>query len=245
MKISCEIIRDLLPLYMDGVCSEESRKAVDEHVRDCEKCREELRLMGAEIQSTHPQEEEPVKAAAAAWKRGKHKAFLKGSMITLIIVALVAGILAHCLVPVTISVKEFKTEDIFQHRIIKWGLSETAVRLLWGKQVEIDPVGAPSAEYEQMLWSRDSCVINDERGDMAFYFKDGRLYIMEMMFRNIKDNTWGEQMLEELREYYGTETRAIEKNGKVISYNWDLGDSRLMYIPGYSTASIYLFEKIQ
>ena len=218
MKISCEIIRDLLPLYMDGVCSEESRKAVDEHVRDCEKCREELRLMGA---------------------------FLKGSMITLIIVALVAGILAHCLVPVTISVKAFKTEDIFQHRIIKWGLSETAVRLLWGKQVEIDPVGAPSAEYEQMLWSRDSCVINDERGDMAFYFKDGRLYIMEMMFRNIKDNTWGEQLLEELREYYGTETRAIKKNGKVISYNWDLEDSRLMYIPGYSTASIYLFEKIQ
>ena len=33
------MIRDLLPLYQDGVCSEESRAAVEEHLRECPSCR--------------------------------------------------------------------------------------------------------------------------------------------------------------------------------------------------------------
>ena len=39
MKISCRIIEDILPLYADEVCSEESRALVNEHVAQCEKCR--------------------------------------------------------------------------------------------------------------------------------------------------------------------------------------------------------------
>ena len=30
MKLSCDVIQDLLPLYHDGVCSKESRKIVEE-----------------------------------------------------------------------------------------------------------------------------------------------------------------------------------------------------------------------
>lgn len=44
MKI-CEIVRDLLPLYIDGVCMEGSRELVEEHLKNCEACREEYRLM--------------------------------------------------------------------------------------------------------------------------------------------------------------------------------------------------------
>lgn len=36
----CEIIEDLLPLYLDDACNEETRKAVEEHLASCEKCRE-------------------------------------------------------------------------------------------------------------------------------------------------------------------------------------------------------------
>ncbi|MCM1054618.1 MAG: zf-HC2 domain-containing protein [Bacteroides sp.] len=43
MKLSCEIVRDLLPLYSDNVCSEESRAAVEEHLTECIPCREELK----------------------------------------------------------------------------------------------------------------------------------------------------------------------------------------------------------
>lgn len=39
MTYPCGIIRDLLPLYIDNVCNEESRRAVEDHLSECEKCR--------------------------------------------------------------------------------------------------------------------------------------------------------------------------------------------------------------
>lgn len=41
MKLTCEIVQDLLPLYEDGVCSPGSRAAVEEHLRTCALCQGE------------------------------------------------------------------------------------------------------------------------------------------------------------------------------------------------------------
>lgn len=38
-KITCDMCMDLIPLVKDGVASEDSRKAVEEHVKTCESCR--------------------------------------------------------------------------------------------------------------------------------------------------------------------------------------------------------------
>ena len=40
MKYNCDIIKDLLPLYCDGVCSEASKSAVEEHLEECCGCNE-------------------------------------------------------------------------------------------------------------------------------------------------------------------------------------------------------------
>ena len=48
-KIPCEIIRDLLPLYKDDICSEKSRNAIEEHIKECESCRTYLQKMDCEI----------------------------------------------------------------------------------------------------------------------------------------------------------------------------------------------------
>lgn len=45
MKITCEIIADLMPLYIENICSEDSRKLLEEHVNQCEKCSKELEDM--------------------------------------------------------------------------------------------------------------------------------------------------------------------------------------------------------
>jgi len=45
MKITCEIIEDLLPLYYDGVCSENSRECVEEHLTQCASCNETFEKM--------------------------------------------------------------------------------------------------------------------------------------------------------------------------------------------------------
>lgn len=36
---NCEVIQDLLPLYIDNVCSDESRRVVAEHLESCDSCK--------------------------------------------------------------------------------------------------------------------------------------------------------------------------------------------------------------
>ena len=37
-EITCDICMDLMPLVQDGIASEDSRNAVEEHVKRCEQC---------------------------------------------------------------------------------------------------------------------------------------------------------------------------------------------------------------
>ena len=48
MNKDCEIIKDLIPLYVDGVCSEESKAKVEEHIEHCPDC-----LMTVERMKSH------------------------------------------------------------------------------------------------------------------------------------------------------------------------------------------------
>ena len=36
--MKCEIIRDLLPLYIDGLTSKESNQEIEKHLKNCEEC---------------------------------------------------------------------------------------------------------------------------------------------------------------------------------------------------------------
>lgn len=93
-NISCELIQDLLPLYCDGVCSEESKKAIQSHVLSCEVCREELRLMGLPApvpENSH--EVEAARAAAKAWKKNKHTAFRMGIILAALVVLIGAVVI--------------------------------------------------------------------------------------------------------------------------------------------------------
>lgn len=39
MAENCEIFRDLYDLYKDGICSEDSKKFIEEHLSECDECR--------------------------------------------------------------------------------------------------------------------------------------------------------------------------------------------------------------
>lgn len=63
MTTGCEIITDLIPLYLDDVCSEDSRRAVEKHISECESCRSEFSRMKQDIKvpSPLPSEEDIMK----------------------------------------------------------------------------------------------------------------------------------------------------------------------------------------
>jgi predicted anti-sigma-YlaC factor YlaD len=43
IEISCQVCLDLIPLVKDNVASEDSKKLVLEHIRQCEACKDEYR----------------------------------------------------------------------------------------------------------------------------------------------------------------------------------------------------------
>lgn len=67
MKLTCEIVQDLLPLYEDDMCSKESKEAIEEHLRECEDCRNQLKMI-RELSA----QEIPVESS------GEHRAVTKG-----------------------------------------------------------------------------------------------------------------------------------------------------------------------
>lgn len=84
-KFDCNIIQDLLALYHDGVCSEESREAVEQHLAECEKCRNTARLLG------NTELEDNISAEAGEVIRNHNKK--QRRKITIIIAAALAVLL--------------------------------------------------------------------------------------------------------------------------------------------------------
>ena len=42
MKTPCSVIQDLLPLYAEELTGEDSRKLVEDHLEECENCKQTL-----------------------------------------------------------------------------------------------------------------------------------------------------------------------------------------------------------
>lgn len=97
MKISCEIIKDLLPLYLDRVCSNDSKALIEEHLAECDSCKAELQAMKEELfmnrKEQNLKEAEAVKSLSRRWKKGMMKSLLKGVLITILIIAVIALLL--------------------------------------------------------------------------------------------------------------------------------------------------------
>ena len=80
MSLSCDVTRDLLPLYHDGVCSEESRALVEEHVALCPGCAGLLKELRGEIELSHesPDDLAPLEQIRNNVKRGRKRAWVRG-----------------------------------------------------------------------------------------------------------------------------------------------------------------------
>jgi len=53
-KISCKVIDDLCPLYVDDVCSDESKNIIEEHILECEDCKTKLQSMQQKLSIKPP-----------------------------------------------------------------------------------------------------------------------------------------------------------------------------------------------
>ncbi len=81
MNKHCEVIRDLLPLYADDVCSVASRNIIEEHLRECPECSAMLeKLRNDEIEEGLAEEKDQVISRQARQFRRRSTAV--GSVIS-------------------------------------------------------------------------------------------------------------------------------------------------------------------
>ena len=75
-KLPCGVVEDLLPLYIDELCGEESRTLVAQHLENCPACRSKYDAMrepvAVEPAVPHPAEPEEEKARAVLKKAATH-----------------------------------------------------------------------------------------------------------------------------------------------------------------------------
>lgn len=96
IKYICDIVQDLLPLYVDGVCNDGSKEFVENHLAECSECRQVAeKLKDTTIESSVENERENVlsrhakKERTAAWKAGTIIAGIL--LIPILITAIVAA----------------------------------------------------------------------------------------------------------------------------------------------------------
>lgn len=92
MKLSCDVIRDLLPLYADRAASADTAALVEEHLASCPACREELRRLGAALPA-EPEGAEPLRRFKRRWRRRQVLIAVTAVVAT---AAVAAGIFLTC-----------------------------------------------------------------------------------------------------------------------------------------------------
>ncbi len=91
MRVSCDVIQDLLPLYVDKACSEDSGKLVETHIADCEKCKQAYDVMAGTGKTEElVKTEEFQKQQAASVKKVKKK-WSKSKKIFLVLGIVIGG----------------------------------------------------------------------------------------------------------------------------------------------------------
>ena len=72
-ELKCAIVRDLLPLYVDGLTSAETSAAIEEHLKNCEDCRKVLNEMTRALMAVKNEQKEEIDYLKKVKKRNHKK----------------------------------------------------------------------------------------------------------------------------------------------------------------------------
>ena len=67
--MKCEIIKDLLPLYCDGLVSDVTREEVEKHLESCNDCRDVCKHMKEAVPEVPKPDIQPMKKIIISWPR--------------------------------------------------------------------------------------------------------------------------------------------------------------------------------
>lgn len=91
-NMDCEVIKDLLPLYIDNACSEESKELIEDHISKCSNCKLTLRVMKKEQYLPNKDSVSENKKSLEIMKKSNRKLLLKQILIAVTIALIIGGL---------------------------------------------------------------------------------------------------------------------------------------------------------
>lgn len=86
-KVSCDIINDILPLYLDDVVSEDTKHMVEEHLSDCKDCAIKAERMKWDLEKEMKERTEEAEKQALLSAKKK----LRNKRITITVISVIAA----------------------------------------------------------------------------------------------------------------------------------------------------------
>ena len=89
----CEIVADLLPSYLEGECSEASRKLVEAHLEECVRCRDLAKAMQADfacMKEENDRREKDDQREIDALRRVKRRSRIRTAVIAVVVAVCMA-----------------------------------------------------------------------------------------------------------------------------------------------------------
>lgn len=123
-KLSCNIVRDLLPLYCDGVLEAESMVEVEEHLQECESCQVLYKKMEKDIFSNVTlTKEKYVPEIKKLLQKIKRKNYVIAGIILAVVILLFAPLWK-------IPQDAMRINEVLIEKVTdKWGLDDEAYSL--------------------------------------------------------------------------------------------------------------------
>lgn len=109
MNKNCDITRDLIPLCLDGVCSESSKDFINEHISTCPQCKQifdDVKTTDVNIKVDDDMTQ-AVKNTGKKIKKDKKKAVMKAIVIVLAFF-LIVGLFVAMRTPISIGKREYE-----------------------------------------------------------------------------------------------------------------------------------------
>lgn len=95
MKLSCDVIQDLLPLYMDSACSGDSVGLVEGHMTECEACKRTYEAMKSEGKAEELVQSEEFKNRQTDSAKKVKKKWSRSKKLFLLLGIIIGGVLAY------------------------------------------------------------------------------------------------------------------------------------------------------
>ena len=197
MTYPCGIIRDLLPLYIDDVCNEESKQAVHNHLSECEKCRSCYKAMksteGFEDKRSDNSEDSKMASSLKNVKNTINKRIRNIALCavaTVLVVIVGFNLLFNAVIKnvsledITVSANVYSLAELIENPADKVPNSES-VTIFSDENDNSEAVQVKIPELGTITLTEDTI----EKCQYATVISVGSEYFLRTIEREVKDNT--------------------------------------------------------